>query len=381
MNRARLPLRRTSLLLALLAGSAAAQSLSADPPEALVKPVEVHTALGGFILGYDVDPFGKLGILAEAKTLDDGMHDVAVETFDARSGQILKVVTQQLDSKNDYAALGIVGSHTGLVEFEHVSNLFVDQRLYDVLDPLSAGAFTGAWTPPLTVNDIIGSVSNSEGLSQTAVLAFHNGGNFPTLVFGSNVAANSFGPVATLTDVNFANNHAPVMALDSSHNRAILGSLGPNAFGPPRIGKVDLATGAFTQFTGVGIGYVNGLAVDTEAGIACTSTEIDFRIEIYDLATQTGFAVPLHKALSQAHSGQDVQLDPIHKLFLVGQPISSTAPTGSSVQVFDEQGHFLEAINGLQLPASPAKIAIAPHRRIAFVVKSPDLTSLQSFVY
>jgi hypothetical protein len=71
----------------------------------------------------------------------------------------------------------------------------------------------------------------------------------------------------------------------------------------------------------------------------------------------------------------------MHKLILVQQPISSTAPSGSSVQVFDEKGNFLEFINGLQLPESPAKIAIAPKRRIAFTVKSPDLTSLQSFTY
>jgi hypothetical protein len=341
----------------------------------------VHTAFGGFILGYDVDPFGKLGILAEARTLDNGNHDIAVETFDARTGQILNIIAQQANSKSDYLALGVVGSHVGLVEFEHVTNLFVDQRVYDLVAPLSSRGFSGTWTPPLGLNDIIVSVSGSELLPETAVMASRNGGLNPTLVFASDVAANTFGPVATITDNNFLSNHAPVMALDSSNHRAILGTLGPNPFGPPRIGKVNLQTGAFTQFTGVGLGYVNGIAVDTEAGIACTSTEIDFRLEFYDLATQTGFAVPLHKALSQAHSGRDVQFDPLHKLFLVGQTMSSTAPTGSSVQVFDEQGHFVEAINGLQLPASSAKLALSPHRRIGFVVKAPDLTSLQSFLY
>jgi hypothetical protein len=379
MNRAHAPL--LALMLAALAAPAAPQTLSADPPQAVVLPVEVHTALGGFILGYDVDPFGKLGLLAEAKTLENGNHDVAVETFDARTGQILNVVVQELNSKNDYLALGVVGSHAGLVEFEHVSGLFVDQRLYALLDPLSSRDFTSAWTPPLGLSDIIGSVSVSQQQPETAVMAFRNSGSFQTLVFGSDVAANSFGPVASITDPNFSGNHAPVMALDSVNHRAILGSLGPNAFGPPRIGKVNLQTGAFTSFTGVGIGYVNGIAVDSQAGLACTTTEIDFRIEIYNLATQTGFSVPLHKALSQAHSGRDVQLDPLHKLFLVGQTISSTAPSGSSVQVFDEQGHFLEAIDGLQLPASSSRLALSPHRRIGFVLKAPDLTSLQSFTY
>lgn len=380
MGRAHLSLR-TSALLAALALRVAAQTLSADPPEAIVKPIEVHTAFGGFILGYDVDPFGQLGILAEARTLDNCNHDIALETFDARTGEIVNVIAHEPNSKSDYLALGVVGSHVGLVEFEHVTNLFVDQRLYQLVAPLSSRAFSGTWTPPIGLNDIIVSVSGSEQLPETAVMAFRSSGNNPTLVFSSDVASNSFGPVATITDNNFLSNHAPVMALDSSNHRAIIGTLGGNPFGPPRIGKVNLQNGAFTQFQGVGLGYVNGIAVDTETGIACTSTEIDFRIEIYDLAAQTGFTVLLHKALSQAHSGKDVQLDPLHKLFLVGQPMSSTAPTGSSVQVFDEQGHFVKAINGLKLPASSAKLALSPRRRIGFVVKAPDLTSLQSFVY
>jgi len=40
-------------------------------------------------------------------------------------------------------------------------------------------------------------------------------------------------------------------------------------------------------------GSINGLAVDSEDGIACTTTEVDFRVEFYDLAKETGFAVVL----------------------------------------------------------------------------------------
>jgi hypothetical protein len=218
-------------------------------------------------------------------------------------------------------------------------------------------------------------------VTQTVFLATHNAGGGGTLLLSSNVPANTFGPLITVTHPNFAPNHSPKLALDSAHNQAILAALGGNPFGPPTLGKVNLATGATTTFNGVGIGYVNGLAVDSETGVACTSTEIDFRIEIYDLATQTGFAVVLPKALSQAHSGQDVQLDRKNKLFLVGQPISSTAPTGSSVHVFDEKGKLVKSIDGLQLPASPALLALCPRTRTCFVVKAPDLNELQSFSY
>ena len=81
---------------------------------------------------------------------DRHRHDVALETFDIRTGEIIRVVRQQLDSKNDYVTLGIVGSHVGLVEFEHVTSLFVDARLYFVMNPINANRFTGRWTPPLT---------------------------------------------------------------------------------------------------------------------------------------------------------------------------------------------------------------------------------------
>src|SRR5204862_494242 len=124
----------------------------------------VHTLFGGFILGYDIDQNGDEGILAEALTLADGKHTVAVETFDQVSGKILKVVVQEHDSKNDYLALGVVGDGVGLVEFEHVTNLFVDQRLYFTLNPLSAEQLVNNWMPPLGTNDIIQSVTQSQGI-------------------------------------------------------------------------------------------------------------------------------------------------------------------------------------------------------------------------
>src|SRR5881394_2712137 len=54
--------------------------------------VFVHTALGGFILGYDIDPAGNEGLLAEALTLPDGRHDVAVETFNQKTGEIINII-------------------------------------------------------------------------------------------------------------------------------------------------------------------------------------------------------------------------------------------------------------------------------------------------
>jgi hypothetical protein len=80
-------------------------------------------------------------------------------------------------------------------------------------------------------------------------------------------------------------------------------------------------------------------------------------------------------------SGQDVEFDPVNKLFLVGQEYTSTGASGSSIQVFDTQGNFVESINGLSLPASSTLIALNPNTRTGYVEVPPSGTELQGFSY
>jgi hypothetical protein len=361
-------------------GSLAASAQTQDAPPVGPGNVVVHTALGGFILGYDIDQSGTEGILSEAFTLSDGKANVAVETFDQKTGHIIKVISQQLDSKNDFVTLGIFNNHVALTEFEHVTNLFVDKRLYAISNPLNSNRFTAKWTPPFqAADDIINSMAATQGSPNTAVLGFQNTINdFSSYVFSANVAANTFGPVIKVNDSVFDNNNSPVLAMNTTTNQAVLGS-SAGCFGcTTEIGMVDLTTGKLTEFQGLGFGFINGIAVDSNTGIACTTTEDDFSVEFYDLATQTGIIVVLPGATSQAQSGQAVSVDPIHKLFLVGQEFSSTS-RGSSIQVFDEQGNFIESLNGFSLPASPAYMALRPSQRAGYVYGSE--TTLQSFTY
>ena len=145
--------------------------------------------------------------------------------------------------------------------------------------------------------------------------------------------------------------------------------------------NIAIRSGNVTEFQGLGFGFVNGIAVDPVSGIACTTTEIDFSIEFYNLAAHTGFIVTLQGATSQLNSGGDVEFDPVHKLFFVGQEFSSVAPSGSSIQIYDEQGNFIKAVNGLSLPASPAYMALQPSNRTGYVIVTPALTELQKFTY
>jgi hypothetical protein len=361
------------LLTGLLTIPAAAQNPSAAPGT-----VFVNTALGGFILGYDIDQNGTEGLLSESLTLTDGNFNVATETFDQTTGKIVKIISQQKETKNDFVTLGIYGTSVGLVELEKSKGIFVDKRVYATMNPLSGNQLTGRWTPPLSKNQLILGIAPSQGSSTTALLVSQN---FNSSVLSSNVTANTFGSMIPLTDTVFGFNDSPVIAIDSTTNQAVIAASNGGRLSIPTLAEVDLTAGTVSEFQGLGFGLVNGIAVDSADGIAVTATEIDFSLEFYDLATKTGFIVVLRGATNQAQSGGYVAFDPVNKLFMVTQEFSSVAPSGSSIQVYDVHGNFVEAINNLTLPASPAYIALNPSKRLGYVIVTPSLTQLQQFTY
>jgi hypothetical protein len=352
----------------------------------------VHSKFGGQIFGFDIDQNGTEGVLSEATTLAGGNVLAAVETFDQASGKILKVV-DKIETKDDFLTLGIVGTSVGLVEREHVGQIFVVKRIYEELNPLSSNKFTGTWTPPLTADDILLGVSRNQGIPTTAVLYFENtANNFDTFVFGTNVAENTFQPAVDLTDPTFQFANAPGVAYDSVTNLAVVAASDGAVGGPPpQIALVDLTTGTVNQFTGIPgpppfrQGSINGLAVDSEDGIAVTTTEVDFRVEFYNLAAQTGFAVVLPGATGQIQSGSDVEYDPVNKLFFVAQSVSSTGP-GSSIQVYNTSGKLVESLNGFNFSNASnvvsTHIALNPSNRSGYVDgPSSGVTDIQSFTY
>jgi hypothetical protein len=330
-------------------------------------------------------------VLSEAQDLGGGRVLAAVETFDQATGKILKVV-KKLFTKDDFLTLGITGTSVGLVEHEHVKGIYVAKRVYDVLNPLNSNKFTGTWTPPLASDDIIIGVSRNQASTTTAVLAFENGGDDRTFVFASNVGANTAGPLITLTDPVFFFSDSPVMAYDSKTNQAVVAASTGAVGGPPPVfALVDLTTGKMSEFKGLPgpppyrAGFVNGIAVGSADGIACTTTELDFSVEFYDLKKKTGFAVTLPGASDQIQSGSDVEFDPVNRLFLVAQSVSSTGP-GSSIQVYDTKGNLVESLNGFNFSNAFnvvfTHIALNPSKRSG-CVDGPDsgVTEIQSFTY
>jgi hypothetical protein len=182
----------------------------------------------------------------------------------------------------------------GLIEREHVVSFLHVRRTFPIIDPLDTNKFTGRWAPPINQKHIVSKVSGVLGASDSAVYVMDNSGSFTPLVFTSNVGANTFGPVFGITDQDFTSGGDPGFAYDSQTGQAVLGhAMLGNPFVPGFIATVDLTTGVFSKFRGVGLGDVNGLAVDPSTGTVCTTTEIDFSVEFYNLATKTGFAQPL----------------------------------------------------------------------------------------
>lgn len=355
-------------------------------PAAGAGTIIVHARFGGQIFGFDIDQNGTEGVLSEAKTLSNGNVLAAVETFDQTTGKILGVVTKT-QTQDDFVTLGVVGSSVGLVEHEHVVSFLNVQRTFNVMNPLSGNKFTGRWTPPIGTKHLINQVSRTQGTSNAAVFAEDNSGNFIPWVFSSNVAANTFGPVVKIQDSFNFGSVPPPMAYNSVTNQAILGG-GDGCFGClPVIGVADLGKGTFSEFTGIGFGFVNGIAVDSADNIACTTTEDDASVEFYDLTTRTGFTVVLpNSGAQQIFSGADVEFDSTNKLFFVAQPVSSSSSTGSTIYVYNTAGVLQETLNGFSFSNASnviaMHIALKPSTRSGFVDgPNAGVSEIQSFTY
>jgi hypothetical protein len=367
----------------------APESPEADEFQAELTPgsgtVIVHPKFGGQILGYDIDPNGTEGLLSEYVSLGGGANLVATELFDQKTGAILKVVAKENNTtQDDYVTEGIFGG-IGLDLFQHAG-----QNHFLAINPLSAGKFTGKWTPPIKNNYQLWSISASQGNPSVAAYQASFGGG-PTYVFGSNIAKNTFGRQISLKSIENVNEFLlPQIALDSKTNQAVLAdSLGcPEKTCVSDIALVDLSTGKIQKFTaGLGIGNVDGLAVDPTTGIACTTTLIDGGVEFYNLAKKTGFEVPIFNA-GELEAGLDVEFDSLHKVFLVEQYTSTGNINDPQprVYVYDEKGNVKKTVKGLQrIPISPSLIALNPGKRIGFlpVVVEPqhEVLELQSFKY
>jgi hypothetical protein len=352
-----------------------AQDQQANP----TRNVVVQDKFGGQIFGYGVDQNGTEGLLSESLLLSDGNLLVATETFDQNTGKIVKVVAKKTETQDDFVAWGVVGSHIGLFEQEHVKGIFVDKRTFAILNPVDGNKVTGKWTPPVDgKTEALEDVEGNQGTPNVAgmVSPYACCSRF---VFGSDVAANTFGPSIKLKGDIFTGGVPPMLAFDSSTNQAVLAQAQGAPFTVPEVMLVNLTNRKIVEFTGLGFGYVNGLAVDSGTGIACTTTETDNSAEFYNLKKKTGIIVVL--PVIGKYSGATVAVDPVHKLFFIAHPVP--ASTGE-IHIYDEKGNLIKSLSGFAIGPGGTIIALNPAKRSGFV-QAPGTnrgsSGLQSFTY
>jgi predicted small lipoprotein YifL len=354
----------------------------------------LSTSDGGEIFGFDVDQKGGDGILASAS-----QTDISVQTFDAATGKITKTLGVMKGAPvargDDYVADGIFDGDVALVDFQKAGKpgQTPTKDMYHLLDPVTKERFSGRWTPPVKLFNVLQWGPNQS--TTTAVLfGYQREGSDPSELLVSDVAKGTFGKVITLSPNQFSLGTQPELTQDTVHNRAVMASspsYGAAGGPPPEITTIDLDSGKLKQFSGVqcpgsvGCGYANGIGYDSGTGVACTTTELDGGVEFYDLAKETGVHEFLPNGGGQYYAGAFVASDPVNKLFLIAQPISSTSGSGSSVQVYEEGGALLESINGFGFTSAgdsvlPVRISIDPTARTGWV-NGPGPNQLQEFSY
>lgn len=347
---------------------------------------------GGQIFGFAIEQSGNQGILASSQdTSTPGVFKVSVETFNQNNGRIVNSFARSTNKRDSYGVNGIFSGNAALVTHYIVpkGSIFAIRK-YETVVPVEAAKFTGTWTPPIKDIDVLQTADNQTTNKSVAYAIELKNQDRPDLIV-SNVAADSFGKPIHLDPNVFSLGNGPQLAQYASANQAVL-ALSPDggAVGgsPPINVLVDLATGKTAQFDGFNngyfhAGYVNGLAVDPNTGVAATDTELNAQVEFYDLNKKQGIAavqLPCTGPTSQSNSGAGITVDPINKLFLVTDPFYCNGSAGSALVVYDEAGNEVETITGFKFAIAEPPVAINPSKRMGWAF-GPAFNQLQQFFY
>ena len=347
---------------------------------------------GGQIFGFDIDSNGNDGVLAAAGS------QISVQTFDETTGKITKtlgaITGKKVGKGDDYVADGIFAGDVGLVDFQKagIPGQTPTKDMYHLLNPVTKNHLNGKWVPPLRLFNVLEWAPN-QSTDTSVVFGYQREGSDPLDLIVSDVGKNTFGKVIRLNEIDFALGTQPQLAEDTVNNLAVMAtspSFGAAGGPPPVIWTVSLKSGKMAHFSGVncpgsvGCGYANGIGYDSSTGIACTTTELDAGVEFYNVAKETGNRVQLPNNAGQLEAGAFVANDAVNGLFLIAQPVSSTSPTGSSIQIYNESGTLEESINGFSFSNAssviPLRISINPTSRIGWV-NGPQADQLQEFSY
>lgn len=382
--------------LSLSGGIDAAQASGAQvgakhPPVGL--GAVLTTKNGQEIYGFDINQNGSDGVLASAGYQGNNLV-VSVETFDQNTGKITKSFATNNPAKNSYSVDGIAAGDVALVTHYVIpQGQIYAKRKYDVMDPVTAKAFTGTWTPPIRDIDIQ-ELAENQATSTSVAMAIELKNNDKPILIVSDIANNTFSNVIKLDPNLFCGCNGPQLGQYTAGNQAVLalspdgGAVGGQA--PVNV-IVDLSSGKTQEFSGYNngpyhAGYVNGLAVDPNTGIAATDTELNAQVELYDVTKQTGVAavqLPCTGNADQTYSGSGIAVDPVNKLFLVTETYNAcSGGADSAIVVFDEQGNYVETIAGFKFFLGEGAPALNPGKRMGWAFGGPNgWSQLQQFFY
>jgi len=383
----------TALATALCQSGAAAPKAPIGAPGQVRLGKVLTTKDGGQIYGFDINQNGDDGVLASAQNAGGNNYLVSVETFDQNTGKITKSFKKETGPRDSYSIDGIFAGDVALVTHFIVPNgSFFAKRRYAVMNPVTAQKFTGDWTPPLKNIDVLQAGVNQDTSTSVLFAIELKKQDNPVLVV-SDIAANTFTNVIHLDPNLFGLANGPKLSQYTSANKAVL-ALSPDGgavFGRAPVNVVvDLSTGATKQFTGYNngafhAGYVNGLAVDPNAGVGATTTELNSQVEFYDMAKLkpiTFAQLPCTNDTDQTNSGSNIAVDPANKLFLVTDYFYCDGSQGSAIVVYDEQGNFVETITGFHFAIGEPAPVLNPGKRMGWAFGGPSgFSQLQQFFY
>ena len=350
------------------------------------------TRSGGQIFGFDINQAGDDGVLASSVDLPGGGRLVTVETFDQDSGRITKSVVRESGATSEYGVDGIFAGDVALLtHYVTPRGSIYPKRFYQTMNPVSARQINGTWTPPLRNIDVL-MAGTDQSADETVLFVIElKRADRPNLVV-TDIAANTSRAIP-LDPSLFGLGNSVHMAQYTAANQAVL-ALSPDAGTvrgkPPVIALVDLDTGAMEKFDGYNngffhSGFVNGLAVDPETGIAATTTELNSQVEFYDLNAKTGIKaaqLPCTSDTDQVHSGSNIAVDPVNKLFLVTETTYCDGQHGSAIVVYDEAGNLVETIAGFNFAIGEPAPVLNPSKRMGWAFSGPaGFSQLQQFFY
>jgi hypothetical protein len=375
-----------------LAIGLAAAAIAGSAAQAAGLGATLTTLDAGQIFGFDIDQAGANGVLASAQTIDDqGDVRVSVETFDQDTGAITKSFAKYVGLRNEYSMDGIFAGDVALItHYVTPKGTIYPRRLYEVMNPVTANAFTGAWTSPLKDVDVLqAGVNQTTSTSVLFVIELEHADQ-PDLIV-TDIARNTISNTIQLDPNLFGGADSPVLGQYTAANDAVI-ALSPDAGAvhgqAPVNVLIDLKSGKTTQFSGYNngpyhAGYVTGMAVDPNTGVEATVTELNAQVEFYDLNKKVGVLaeqLPCTQDADQLSAGSGVAVDPVNKLFLITEQTYCTGSQGSAILVYDESGALIETITGFKFYIGEPAPVLNPAKRMGWAF-GPKVSQLRQFFY